>query len=99
MRNLLMGSLPVGVTARDGLWATVAGLLSAAAFPPLGLWPLALVGIGLLLWVLRDHDAENGLNIGLLYGAVYGLGTIYWFFFLFGLVTLGLMGLFALYFG
>jgi apolipoprotein N-acyltransferase len=94
-----MGSLSVGVTARDGLWATVAGFLCAAAFPPLGLWPLALVGVALLLWVLRDHDAENGLNIGLLYGAVYGLGTIYWFFFLFGLVTLGLMGLFALYFG
>lgn len=94
-----MGSLSVGVTARDGLLATVAGILSAAAFPPLGLWPLSLAGLALFLWLLREQDAENGFNVGVLYGGVYGLGTIYWFFFVFNWVALGLLGLFALYFG
>ena len=70
-----MGAMTIGVTARDGVIAVAAGLLMAASFPPLGLWPLAFVGVALFLWQLRDHEGEIALNLGLVFGVVYGLGT------------------------
>src|SRR5919197_574313 len=36
-------ALRVGVTPKEGVGALVAGLLGAAAFPPLGLWGLMAV--------------------------------------------------------
>ena len=75
-----------------------AGLLEAAAFPPLGL-SLALVSTALLLYVLRDADPLAARNLGLTYGLVYSLGTMYWLFALFGPRAIALVGLMAAYFG
>ena len=94
-----MPSLRVGVTLRDGLFAGVLGLVGAAAFPPLGLWPLSLVAVAGLLWLLRGHDVEAAMNLGLLYGLAYGLGTIWWFALIFGPMIVGLLALFGIYFG
>ena len=39
------------------------------------------------------------LNLRLIFGLVYGLGTIWWFWFLFGPMLIGLLAIFGLYFG
>jgi apolipoprotein N-acyltransferase len=94
-----MVALPLGVSLRDGAMAVGIGLLGAAAFPPVGAWPLTLVSIALLLHLLHNQDAETGRNCGLLFGLTYGLGTMYWFFAVFGVLAIPLFGLKAAYFG
>jgi len=74
-------------------------LLGAAAFPPVGAWPLALVSVALLLLLLRNQDGETARNCGLLFGRTYGLATMYWFFAVFGVLAIPLIGLMAAYFG
>jgi apolipoprotein N-acyltransferase len=91
--------LRIGISFREGIVATGAGLLGAAAFPPLGLWPLSLVSIYLFLSILRDRTATEARSLGMLYGFVYGLGTMYWFFGIFGFYAISLIALMAGYFG
>ena len=94
-------ALRVGVTPKQGFGALAAGLLGAAAFPPLGLWPLSLVSIALLVYLLRDLDQGQARPVGLIYGLVYGAGTMYWLFRpgLFGVMAIPLVALMAGYFG
>jgi apolipoprotein N-acyltransferase len=94
-----MSALPLGVTPRQGGLAIVAGLLGAAAFWPLALWPLMLVSLALFLWLLRDQGAETARNIGLVYGLTFAAGTMYWMFRLFGVFATPLLALMAAYFG
>lgn len=75
------------------------GLLSAAAFPPVGLWPAALVAACALLVLIRDCSPEKARFLGLVYGLVYGAGTMYWFFNLFSFLAVSLIALFGAYFG
>jgi apolipoprotein N-acyltransferase len=82
-----MRALPLGVTPRHGLFAIGIGLLSAASFPPIGLWPLSIVAIVLLLRLIRERTVSEARNLGLLYGLAYGLGTMYWFFSLVGVIA------------
>jgi apolipoprotein N-acyltransferase len=89
----------LGFPARSGAVLIAAGLIGAAAFPPLGLWPLTLVSTAIFLRVLRDQDTLAGRNLGLVYGLTYGLGTMYWLFSLFGPRAPALVGLMAAYFG
>jgi apolipoprotein N-acyltransferase len=91
--------LRVGVSPRDGAWTITAALLGAAAFPPLGIWPCILVSITFFLWIIRNRNSSEARSLGILYGAVYGLGTMYWFFGLFGIYAISLIGLMAGYFG
>ena len=79
-----MPALLLGFPARSGAFAIAAGLLGAAAFPPLGLWPLTVVSTALFLRVIGDADTLTARNLGLVYGLIYGLGTMHWFFALFG---------------
>lgn len=94
-------ALRVGVTPKQGIGALAAGLLGAAAFPPFGLWPLSLVSIALLVYLLRDLDQGQARPVGLIYGLVYGAGTMYWLFRpgLFGVMAIPLVALMAGYFG
>jgi apolipoprotein N-acyltransferase len=94
-----MRSISVGVSPREALFGLFLGLLSAASFPPIGAWPLSFVSIALLLRLLRDRGPERARNIGLIYGLVYGLGTMYWFFGIFRLLAIPLIALFAGYHG
>jgi len=89
----------VSVSPRDGLYVTAAGLLGCAAFPPFALWPLSLVSISLLLRVLRDRPVHEARPIGVLYGLIYGLGTMYWLFNIFGVLAISLIAIMAAYFG
>lgn len=57
--------------ARPGLTATIAGAASATGFAPLGLWPVTLIMLALLLWLLehaKGHSAAFAL------GWLFGVG-------------------------
>lgn len=47
----------------------------------------------LFLWLIRDKDSGEARNLGVIYGFVYGLGTMHWFFDLFGVFAISLVGL------
>ena len=58
--------------------AAAAGLLTSLAFPPVGAWPLAFVGLVPLLLVLRTCSAPRGALVGLCFGlGLYG-ASLYW---------------------
>jgi apolipoprotein N-acyltransferase len=95
----MMPILPAGVSQREVSWTIAAGLAGAAAFPPLGLWPLILVSVVVFLRVLRGHSAAEARTLGLLYGVTYALGTMYWLFGLFGWLAISFVALMGGYFG
>ncbi|MFQ5458826.1 MAG: apolipoprotein N-acyltransferase, partial [Myxococcota bacterium] len=64
--------------ARELLLAITAGLLSAAAFPPLSLHLLAWIGWVPLLLVIRGRAPRPAFALGLLAGLVANLGTFHW---------------------
>ncbi len=64
---------PGGVAA-----ATVTGLLYAAGFDPLNLWPLGWVCLVPLFLALRRCSAPRGALLGGVAGAVGTLGSVYW---------------------
>jgi apolipoprotein N-acyltransferase len=58
--------------------AAAAGLCTSLAFPPVGAWPLAFVGLVPLLLVLRSCTAGRGAIVGLCFGlGLYG-ASLYW---------------------
>jgi apolipoprotein N-acyltransferase len=68
------------VTARPFVFAVAGGLLIALSVPPAGFWPLGIVGVALLYWVVRDvasvwRRALIGFATGM---GLYGV-TIFWF--------------------
>lgn len=66
-------------TRSGGLLAAGAtGLLYAAGFDPLNLWPLSWVCLVPLLWALRRATPWRGAALGGLAGAVGALGSVYW---------------------
>lgn len=92
-----MQSLPLGASPRQLSMAVVAGLLGAAAFPPISAHVLILVSMTLFLWLLREQDHQTARNLGVVYGLTLGLGTMYWFFVVFTVKALPLIFLMALY--
>ena len=58
--------------------AAAAGLFTSLAFPPIGAWPVAFVGLVPLLLVLRASSAGRGALVGLCFGlGLYG-ASLYW---------------------
>jgi apolipoprotein N-acyltransferase len=94
-----MPVLSLGVSPRQGVLALAAGLLGAAAFWPLSLWPLMIVSIALFLRLLRDQDVQTARNIGLVYGLAFALGTMHWMFLIFGVLAIPLLAIMTAYFG
>jgi apolipoprotein N-acyltransferase len=94
-----MIALSLGFTPRQGLLALAAGLLGAAAFWPLSLWPLMFVSIALFLRLLRDQDTQTARSIGLVYGLAFAAGTMHWMFLIFGALAIPLLAIMAAYFG
>ena len=60
------------------LLAVVAGFVTDAAFPALGWWPLAFLGIGLVLVAAHGRRAGAGLLVGLAFGLTFYLVHIPW---------------------
>jgi apolipoprotein N-acyltransferase len=53
----------------------VAGLLLAAAFPPIGWWPLAPVAAALLALLMRGRTWGGGAGLGMLFGLAFCFPT------------------------
>jgi len=63
--------------------ALAAGLATSLAFPPVGAWPIAFVGVAPLLLLLRERTVPRGLLLGFCFGVGMFGATLYWIF-LFG---------------
>jgi apolipoprotein N-acyltransferase len=92
-------TVKIGVSGRQVLAVLLAALVGAAAFPPLGLWPLSLVSVCCFLYQVRNCASAQARQLGLLYGLIYGLGTMYWMFGIFGPMAISFIALMAAYFG
>jgi apolipoprotein N-acyltransferase len=71
MRQLLRLRLALPV-------ALVGGLLLAAAFPPVGVWPLAVVGPALLVLTLSGRSLRAAFAVGLTFGLGFFLPLLSW---------------------
>ncbi len=60
------------------LFAAAAGLLGAAAFAPVGLWPLAFLSVAGLSLVVAGQRSRRGALLGLVYGAGLFLPMLHW---------------------
>ncbi|GAA3510506.1 apolipoprotein N-acyltransferase [Georgenia daeguensis] len=58
--------------------AVVGGLLTETAFPGKSWWPMAYVGVALLLLALRRDSARWALVVGFLYGLAFFLPHLWW---------------------
>ncbi|MGH9245691.1 MAG: apolipoprotein N-acyltransferase [Acidimicrobiales bacterium] len=68
----LTGWLPVAAACLGS------GLLIAAALPPVGIWPLAFVGVALLDWTLADQRPVTRFGRGTLAAAATLFPTVVW---------------------
>lgn len=66
---------PIGVAAAV---AALAGLAAPAAFPRLGIWPLAIVSVAGLSWAVDGRRARTGAWLGLLYGLCCFVPLLHW---------------------
>ena len=60
------------------LVAVLAGLGAAAAFPRLGIWPLAIVSVAALSWAVDGRRARTGAWLGLCYGLAFFVPLLHW---------------------
>lgn len=60
------------------LAAIVGGFALFAAFPPFGIWPLAIVGVALLVGALEERSWFGSLWIGVLFGFSFFLPLFEW---------------------
>ncbi len=60
------------------LGAGAAGGLLVAAFPPYGIWPLAIVSVAAFALVTRDVRARRGAWVGLVYGLAFFVPLLSW---------------------
>ncbi len=58
--------------------AVIGGITLAGAFPPLGWWPLAIIGTGLILFSLQGRSVCASLAVGLSGGAAFYGIHIFW---------------------
>lgn len=58
--------------------AAVAGVLFDLAYPAVGWWPMAFVGVGISLVALIGRSAGGALLVGLIFGATFSLLHISW---------------------
>lgn len=70
--------LPNGVSRRDTGLAALSGASLAAAFPDIGLWPLAWFGLVPLLSAMRGKDRLSCAGLGVVAGFVFFTLTLYW---------------------
>lgn len=68
----LLAGLPAVAAAVAG------GLTLAAAFPPVGWWPLAPVAVGLLGVAVSGHTGRAGVGLGMVAGLAFFLPVLHW---------------------
>lgn len=89
----------VGIDARNAAGAILAGAAGGLAFPPVDLWPFAILSQWAFLVLLREKDPGEARNVGLLYGLAHAGATMYWLFNVFGRHAVSLLAIQAAYFG
>lgn len=68
-----------GAPTRWAFWVALAGGGTlAAAFPPVGLWPLAAVGPALLVISLRGRSLRDSFGCGLVFGLAFFVPLLAW---------------------
>src|SRR5215469_13802352 len=67
-----------GSAVLRALLALAAGAVLAAAFAPLGLWPLAVLCPALLMWLWQDATPREGARLGFLFNFGTFLAGTYW---------------------
>ena len=76
------GTSVLGRAGAPGLWrvavAFAAGLLTDAAFPGRSWWPMAMVGLAMLVLLLRRDSAPWGFFVGFVYGVGFFLPHVSW---------------------
>jgi apolipoprotein N-acyltransferase len=60
------------------LTGLAAGLLLFAAFPPVGIWPLAFAGPALLIVALSGRSPRGAFTVGLVFGLAFFLPLLAW---------------------
>lgn len=60
------------------LLAVIGGVLTDTAFPQRGWWPMAIVGVAILVVALRRDSARWGALVGFLWGLAFFLPHIWW---------------------
>jgi len=78
----------------------LAGLLLVLSFPPFSIDLLIWIALLPLFFAIQATSIRESLNLGAITGLVFFGGTLYWFhrIFLFGLTSLGFIGLLSLSF-
>ncbi len=56
----------------------VGGLLVGLSLPPIGVWPMAIVGVACLAFELRDEHLRSRLLTGMLFGGAQFLVSLAW---------------------
>jgi len=72
------GDGPRGPLAPRLVGAALSGLLAAAAFPPYGIWPLAIVALAALVLLCRRQGWRRGALLGLVHGLAFFLPLLSW---------------------
>ncbi|MGK7346339.1 MAG: apolipoprotein N-acyltransferase [Candidatus Nitrospinota bacterium M3_3B_026] len=70
--------LPNGVSRRDAGLAALSGISLAAAFPDIGLWPLAWFGLVPFFSAMRGKDRLSCAVLGVVTGFAFFTLTLYW---------------------
>ncbi|HEY1049418.1 MAG TPA: nitrilase-related carbon-nitrogen hydrolase [Prosthecobacter sp.] len=74
-----------------------AGVAYSFAFPPYGWWPLALMSVGAVTWLLCRTSCRGGWWLGFIWGmAAFGTG-LSWMWNIFGALSIALWGVLALF--
>jgi apolipoprotein N-acyltransferase len=75
--------------------ALAAGLATSLAFPPVGAWPIAFVGVAPLIVLVRGRSVPRAMLLGLCFGVGLFGATLYWIFLFGALAWTALVGLSA----
>ncbi|MDP9329569.1 MAG: apolipoprotein N-acyltransferase [Actinomycetota bacterium] len=67
--------LPAALT-----FSLASGVFTSLAFPPVGAWPVGLIAIMPLLWLLEQARPRRGSVLGLAFGVGFFGSTLYWMF-------------------
>lgn len=63
------------------LIASIAGALNVLAFAPFGFWPLQIITLALLFWlILRETSFKRGALIGWVYGSSWLAVSVHWLY-------------------
>lgn len=82
----------------SALLAVVAGLMIGLGQPPMGLWPVTMLGIALFTWLLTRRRKRAAAFYGLLAGLAMNTLTISWISVLGVPVAIGLIGFMSLWY-